>query len=164
MGDWRSSLPPSEERELTSEPAACAGCDITDTSTKDAVMSRAAIILPILLGIIVVLWGCSPYQTASNAPPDKTLEVRVEKLEKELKAAKEQNTLASADLKAEQVKRIAAEKERDGLKLHVKARGDELAKAQTDLDGLRKGLKDLLGKADAALAPFDAGGVTVTVK
>lgn len=127
-------------------------------------MSRAAIILPILLGIIVVLWGCSPYQTASNAPPDKTLEVRVEKLEKELKAAKEQNTLASADLKAEQVKRIAAEKERDGLKLHVKARGDELAKAQTDLDGLRKGLKDLLGKADAALAPFDAGGVTVTVK
>ena len=119
---------------------------------------------PILLGIIVVLWGCSPYQTASNAPPDKTLEVRVEKLEKELKAAKEQNTLASADLKAEQVKRIAAEKERDGLKLHVKARGDELAKAQTDLDGLRKGLKDLLGKADAALAPFDAGGVTVTVK
>lgn len=126
-------------------------------------MSRAAIILPILLGIIVVLWGCSPYQTASNAPPDKTLEVRVEKLEKELKAAKEHNTLAAADLKAEQGKRLAAEKEREALKVQIKARGDELAKAQTDLDGLRKGLKDLLGKADAALAPFESG-TNVTVK
>lgn len=126
-------------------------------------MSRAAIILPILLGIIVVLWGCSPYQTASNAPPDKALEVRVEKLEKELKAAKEQNTLAAADLKAELGKRTAAEKERDAMKVQIKARGDELAKAQTDLDGLRKGLKDLLGKADAALAPFESG-TSVTVK
>ena len=127
-------------------------------------MSRAAIILPVLLGIIVVLWGCSPYQSAANAPPDKTLEARVEKLEKELKAAKEQTSLASADLKAEQGKKLAAEKERDALKVQIKARGDELAKAQTDLDGLRKGLKDLLGKADAALAPLEAGGVAVTVK
>ncbi len=127
-------------------------------------MSRAAIILPVLLGIIVVLWGCSPYQTASNAPPDKSLEARVDKLEKELKAAKEQTTLAAAELKAEQGKRAATEKERDALKVQVKARGDDLAKAQTDLDGLRKGLKDLLGKADAALAPLDAGGTAVTVK
>jgi chromosome segregation ATPase len=127
-------------------------------------MSRAAIILPILLGIIVVLWGCSPYQSASNAPADKSLESRVEKLEKELKAAKDQNAIAAADLKAEQGKRVAAEKERDAMKMQVKARGDELAKAQTDLDGLRKGLKDLLGKADAALAPLEPSGVTLSVK
>lgn len=121
-------------------------------------MSRAAIALPILLGIIVVLWGCSPYQSAnSSAPPDKTLEARVEKLEKELKSAKELTT-------AEQTKRLAAEKDRDALKVQLKARGDDLAKAQTDLDGLRKGLKDLLGKADAALAPFDAAGTAVTAK
>ena len=128
-------------------------------------MSRAAIALPVLLGVIVVLWGCSPYQSASpSAPPDKTLEARVEKLEKELKAAKEQTTLATADLKAEQGKRATAEKERDALKAQVKLRGDELAKAQTDLDGLRKGLKDLLGKADAALAPFEASGTTASSK
>lgn len=127
-------------------------------------MSRAAIILPILLGIIVVLWGCSPYQTASNAAPDKTLEVRVEKLEKELKAAKEQNTLAAADLKAEQGKRAAAEKDRDAMKLQVKARAEELAKAQTDLDGLRKGLKDLLGKADAAILTLEGSGTSVSAK
>ena len=52
-------------------------------------MSRAAIILPVLLGVIVVLWGCSPYQSGHTAAPDKTLEARVEQLEKELKAAKE---------------------------------------------------------------------------
>jgi chromosome segregation ATPase len=122
-------------------------------------MSRAAIALPILLGIIVVLWGCSPYQSGStSAPaPDKTLEARVEKLEKELKTAKEQTT-------AEQAKRVAAEKERDSLKVQIKARGEELAKAQTDLDGLRKGLKDLLGKADAALAPLEGTGTSVSAK
>jgi outer membrane murein-binding lipoprotein Lpp len=125
-------------------------------------MSRAAIALPVLLGVIVVLWGCSPYQSASSpAAPDKTLEVRVEKLEKELKSAKEQTALAAADLKAEQGKRAAAEKERDALRLQAKARGEELAKAQTDLDGLRKGLKDLLGKADAALSPAEPGAVSV---
>lgn len=127
-------------------------------------MSRAAIALPILLGIIVVLWGCSPYQSGSPTQADKTLEARVDKLEKELKTAKDQHATATADLKAEQGKRAAAEKERDSLKLQVKLRADELAKAQTDLDGLRKGLKELLGKADAALAPFDASGTAVSVK
>lgn len=122
-------------------------------------MSRAAIALPILLGVIVVLWGCSPYQSGSGTVPaaDKALEARVDKLEKELKTTKEQHAVATADLKAEQAKRVAAEKERDALRVQVKARGEELAKAQTDLDGLRKGLKELLGKADAALAPSDAG-------
>lgn len=128
-----------------------------DIHHKDTVMSRAAIALPILLGVIVVLWGCSPYQSGPSSTPDKTLEARVEKLEKELKLAKEQTT-------AEQGKRVAAEKERDALKVQVKARGDELAKAQTDLDGLRKGLKELLGKADAALAPLDTGDTTVSAK
>jgi outer membrane murein-binding lipoprotein Lpp len=120
-------------------------------------MSRAAIALPILLGVIVVLWGCSPYQSATTPAPDKSLEARVDKLEKELKTAKELTT-------SEQNKRIAAEKERDALRVQIKARGDELAKAQTDLDGLRRGLKDLLGKADAALAPFDANGTAVSAK
>lgn len=78
-------------------------------------------------------------------------------MEKELKLAKEQTT-------AEQGKRTAAEKERDALKVQVKARGDELAKAQTDLDGLRKGLKELLGKADAALAPLDTSDTAVSAK
>lgn len=120
-------------------------------------MSRAAIILPILLGVIVVLWGCSPYQSGPTSVPDKTLEARVEKLEKELKAAKEQTA-------AEKDKRGAAEKERDAFKVQLKARGEELAKAQTDLDGLRKGLKELIGKVDAALAPIEATDTKVSAK
>jgi hypothetical protein len=130
-------------------------------------MKRVAIALPLLLGVIVVLWGCSPYQSSSGPTtvPDKSLEARVDKLEKELKTAKEQNVLAANDLKAEKAKRTTVEQERDALALQVKARGEELAKAQTDLDGLRKGLKDLLGKADNALAPADgASGATVSVK
>jgi chromosome segregation ATPase len=127
-------------------------------------MSRAAIALPILLGIIVVLWGCSPYQSTPSTVPDKALEARVDKLEKELRTAKDQHAVAAADLKAEQGKRAAAEKARDEFQLQVKLRGDELAKAQTDLDGLRKGLKELLGKADAALAPLDPSGVNVSAK
>jgi hypothetical protein len=120
-------------------------------------MSRAAISLPILLGIIVVLWGCSPYQSGAGAVPDKSLEARVEKLEKELKAAKELTTV-------EQGKRIAAEKDRDTYKAQVKLRGEELTKAQADLGDLRKGLKELLGKADAALAPLDGSSTTVAAQ
>lgn len=128
-------------------------------------MKRVAIALPLLLGVIVVLWGCSPYQSsAPTTAPDKALEARVDKLEKELKAAKEQTTAAANDLKAEKAKRTAVEQERDALALQVKARGDDLAKAQTDLEGLRKGLKELLGKADAALAPADGSGTAVSVK
>lgn len=127
-------------------------------------MKRALFALPLLLGVIVVLWGCTPYQAtpAPSTVPDKTLEARVEKLEKELKAAKEQNVAVTADLKGEREKRTAAEQERDGLHLQVKLRGEDLAKAQTDLEGLRKGLKDLLGKADAALAPTDPSSTALT--
>lgn len=128
-------------------------------------MKRVAIALPLLLGVIVVLWGCSPYQSQPAAPstvPDKALEARVDKLEKELKVAKDQNVAAVADLKAERAKRTTVEQERDALALQVKLRGDDLAKAQTDLDGLRKGLKDLLGKADAALAPTDPSSTALS--
>ena len=128
-------------------------------------MKRAVIALPLLLGVIVVLWGCSPYQsTTTTTVPDKTLEARVEKLEKELKLSKEQLAVAGTDLKAEQAKRTAAEKERDALKLQVKLRGDELAKAQGELDGLRRGLKDLLGRVDAAAAPGDPAAALTAVK
>lgn len=127
-------------------------------------MKRVAIALPLLLGVIVVLWGCSPYQSGPTTVPDKSLEARVDKLEKELKVAKDQNVAAANDLKAEKTKRTAVEQERDALALQVKARVDDLAKAQTDLEGLRKGLKDLLGKADAALAPFDPSGTNLSAK
>lgn len=127
-------------------------------------MSRAAIALPILLGVIVVLWGCSPYQTASNTAPDRSLEARVEKLEKELKTAKAQSLALSTDLKAEQGKRAeverelaAVEKARDSLRQQVDVRTADLAKAQSDLEGVRQGLRDLLGRVDAALPPAPAG-------
>jgi hypothetical protein len=42
-------------------------------------MHRARIALPILLGVIVALWGCTPPPQGSV---DRTLESRVAKLEK----------------------------------------------------------------------------------
>ena len=127
-------------------------------------MKRAALALPILLGVIVVLWGCSPYQS-NTTTPDRTLEERVGKLEKELKTTKEHNTTLTADLKAEKAKLTAAEKDRDDQKGLAKLRGDDLAKAQAELDGVRKGLKELLTRVDAALAPTESGAATVsTVK
>ena len=123
-------------------------------------MKRFALALPVLLGVIVVLWGCSPYQPAGPSAPDRTLEERVGKLEKDLKAAKEQNAALAADLKTDRVKLVAAEKDRDDGRATLKARADELSKAQGELDGVRKGLKELLGRVDAALAPVESGVVS----
>ncbi len=123
-------------------------------------MKRFALALPILLGVIVVLWGCSPYQSpgGGGGGTDRVLEERVSKLEKDLKTAKDQ---AAAELKAERAKVASAEKDRDESKAMLKLRLDDLTKAQGELDGVRKGLKELLGRVDAALAPAEAGVVSV---
>jgi peptidoglycan hydrolase CwlO-like protein len=124
------------------------------------IMYRARIALPVLLGVIVALWGCTP---PPNGSADKSLETRVAKLEKELKAAQEQVSSLAAQVRVEQAKVKDAEKDRDEARAALKARGEELAKSQgdlgkayADLDSVRKGLKDLLGRVDVSLAP--AGG------
>jgi peptidoglycan hydrolase CwlO-like protein len=130
-------------------------------------MNRARIALPILLGVIVALWGCTPPPVASV---DKSLEARVTKLEKELKAAQEQVSSLGAQVRVEQSKVKEAEKARDEVALQLKARGEELGrtqgevqKAQGELDSVRKGLKDLLGRVDAALSPVKSADASVSV-
>ena len=118
-------------------------------------MYRARIALPILLGVIVALWGCTPSPTA-----DRAIEARVAKLEKELKAAHEQANTLSAQVRVEQGRTKEAEKERDDARAAVKARGEELTAARAEMESVRKGLKDLLGRVDAALAPSAERGTT----
>ncbi len=113
-------------------------------------MYRARVALPVLLGVIVALWGCTPPQ---NPTADRSLETRVAKLEKELKAAQEQVTTLTAQVRVEQTRTKEVEKEREDLRAALKLRTDDLAKSQGELDSVRKGLRDLLGKVDAALAP-----------
>lgn len=130
-------------------------------------MYRARIALPILLGVIVALWGCTPPPGGSA---DRALEARVSKLEKELKASHEQVSALTAQVRVEQAKVKDVEKARDEAAAAVKARGDdlarsqgELAKAQGELDLVRKGLKDLLGRVDAAVGPVGKSADTVSV-
>ena len=120
-------------------------------------MYRARVALPVLLGVIVALWGCTPPPAGSA---DKSLETRVAKLEKELKTAQDQVTSLTAKLRAEEAKAKDAEKSRDDARATLAARSEELAKshgdlskAYADLDSVRRGLKDLLGRVDVSLAP-----------
>ena len=118
-------------------------------------MYRARIALPVLLGSIIALWGCTPQPQHSGA--DKSLEARVAKLEKELKTAQDQNTTLAARLRVEETKTRDLTAERDDALAAVKARSEELTKSQGELDSVRKGLKDLIGRVDAALAPVQSG-------
>jgi chromosome segregation ATPase len=77
-----------------------------------------------------------------------------------LKAAQEQVATLSAQVRVEQSKTHDAERCRDEALASLKTRREELAKAQTDLgkaytdlESLRRGLKELLGRVDTALIP-----------
>ena len=109
-------------------------------------MKRARIALPILLGVIVALWGCTTPSTSTEA---RTLEARVGKLEKDLKLSQDQ-------AKQEQARAVELERDRDGAKLALKQRSDELTKNVGELEGVRKDLKALLGRVDVALGATPA--------
>ena len=127
-------------------------------------MYRARIALPVLLGSIIALWGCTPQPQNSTA--DKSLETRVAKLEKELKTAQDLNTSLAAQVRVEQTKSREMTTERDEARTAVKTRSEELTKAHGELDSIRKGLKELIGRVDAALAPASSSqgssGTTVS--
>jgi uncharacterized protein YlxW (UPF0749 family) len=125
-----------------------------NAQTRMITMYRARVALPILLGCIVALWGCTPRGQTPTA--DKSLETRVSKLEKELKTVQEQNVTLAAQLRVEQAKSRDVTSERDEARNIAKARAEEL-------DSVRKGLKEMIGRVDAALAPPTPGkGTTST--
>jgi chromosome segregation ATPase len=107
-------------------------------------MRRARIALPILLGVIVAIWGCTTPSTNNEA---KSLEGRVAKIEKELKTTQDQ-------LKLEQTRAADAERERDLARGLVKQRTDDLAKSRGELEVVQKDLKALLGRVDVALGNY----------
>jgi hypothetical protein len=109
---------------------------------RDDTMRRARIALPILLGVIVAIWGCTTPSSSNNEA--KTLEGRVAKIEKELKTTQDQ-------LKLEQTRAADAERDRDLARVVVKQRTDDLAKSRGELEAVQKDLKALLGRVDLAL-------------
>jgi uncharacterized protein YhaN len=116
-------------------------------------MTRTQTFLAILAAVAVT-WGCSKAPTGQQASiaPGKSLESRVAKLEQDLKAAQAQASELETKFRAEQARGQAVEKERDELRAGLKTRTAERDALQAQFDGFRKGIKDLLGQAEAAQA------------
>jgi chromosome segregation ATPase len=138
-------------------------------------MKRAGKVLTVLIAGILGVWGCAQGPASSNSQADKihSLETECAKLEKDYRVAasardterKKAATLEDdskrlqkqideqkAQLQKEQDAEKAIAKERDELRQQVEARTSERDVLQSRCDRLKKGLQNLLGQDDAALA------------
>jgi SMC interacting uncharacterized protein involved in chromosome segregation len=113
------------------------------------------------------LWGCAQGGNASNAERIRTLENKCAKMEEDYRAVasardglrkrlttiEEEHTKMQQDLEAHQPllkERENLIKEKEDLVQQVTTRTTERNSAQTQLETVRKGLRTLLGQADAA--------------
>jgi septal ring factor EnvC (AmiA/AmiB activator) len=124
-------------------------------------MSRAHKALAILVVSTLGLWGCAKGPTSSSSERIKALEAKVSRLEGDVKlgeTAREQlrKKLATAD---EQLNKL--QKDRDELDKSLTVRTSERDTLQTQYDGFRKSLRDLLGTAEST-APRYLPPITTT--
>jgi septal ring factor EnvC (AmiA/AmiB activator) len=123
-------------------------------------MSRANKALAMLVVVSLGLWGCAQGTGGpANAERIRTLEAKIAKLEDDFRAAvnvREQlnKKLKAAEKHVEELQVVV--KERDDLRQQLGTRTAERDTLQAQFDVFRKGLKDLLGKADAAAAALSA--------
>lgn len=111
------------------------------------------------------IWGCGKSSTQEGSPSAK-----IAKLEDELRAAtaardtfKQKLAHSEALHRAEIAKVQELMKERDDLQAKLARKSDEQKELQAQYDGFRKNLKELLGQADAALAPKSSGVIATPV-
>ena len=135
-------------------------------------MLRAVTILLIIFAGFISAWGCG--QTTPGAMSSSklsSLEARVSKLEKDLKAtetARDAALAKAADAErrfhSEEARSNCLEKERDSLQANLKARVTEKEQLQTQFDGFRKNLKELVVQMDSASAlPLNSPTVQLTL-
>ena len=135
-------------------------------------MIRTATILLIIFAGFISAWGCgqsTPGAISSNNL--KSLEARVSKLEKDLKAteaARDTALTRAVDaekrIRTDEVRILSLEKERDTLQVNLKARVTEKDQLQTQFDGFRKNLKELVVQMDSASAnPNQSSTVQLTL-
>jgi uncharacterized coiled-coil DUF342 family protein len=133
-------------------------------------MSRAKKLLVVLIVTSLGIWGCAqgqnPNSTSGLAERVRALETKNSKLEdnfraaaavrdqlrKKLAAAEEQERLAQQEKQAIEQQIEALTRERDELKQQVTQRVAERDQMVTQYEQFRKGIRDLLGQADAAIA------------
>ena len=127
-------------------------------------MFRAKFLLPVLVMVSAVIVGCSQRPTAATGGNDRTLETKVAKLEKDLKALQDEATTARVEAArqiADAAKQVAdLGKERDELMTLLTSRTGERDVVQTQYDTFRKELKELVGKMDAAASGVAPPAVT----
>jgi septal ring factor EnvC (AmiA/AmiB activator) len=113
-------------------------------------MMNQRVALPVLLaGLLGVLWGCTP---PAPIAADKTQEVKIAQLERDLKTSQDASMKTGAQLRLEQAKAAQLERERDDLQLQLKQRINERDSSLAQYDAFRKNLKELIGQADSAAA------------
>ena len=127
-------------------------------------MTGTSKVLVILLVATLGVWGCAqgPANHSAQGEKIRNLESKCAKLEEDYRAvaaARDQARKRATTLEAE---RQATACERDELRVQVKARTGERDTLQGRCDRLKKGLQNLLGEDDAALAgkqpPVTAAG------
>jgi len=134
-------------------------------------MFRAKFLLPALVFVSAVALGCSQRPTASTGGSDRALEAKVAKLEKDLKALRDEAGKVRAEAArqlADAAKQVAESgkerdelgKERNELTAKLAARTGERDGVQAQYDGFRKELKELVGKMDAAATAVAPPAVT----
>ncbi len=137
-------------------------------------MTRYHKALGVFLVTLFGLWGCARGPATSSNTTDriKALEAKTAKLEEDLKAALALNNQlrkklsdsedAQTQLQNEIGRLNAVVKERDNM---IQTRTTERDTVQTQYEGFRKSLKELIGQAEAALPnakPATAGVATST--
>jgi DNA repair exonuclease SbcCD ATPase subunit len=124
-------------------------------------MTRAHKALAILVVSTLGLWGCAKGPVGSSAQERiKALESRVDKLQKELGTAESNGEQLRKKLADAQDRLVKLQKDRDDLQSQLTERTRERDTVQGQYDQFRKGIRDLLGQAEAAAAKFGVPPVT----
>lgn len=107
------------------------------------------------------LWGCARGPASSaGAERLKALEQKVAKLEDDFRAASAARDSFRQKLDAQSAQLQLVAKERDELRRVSSTRTAERDALQVQYDQFRKGIRDLLGQAEAAVAPAASQPVT----
>jgi hypothetical protein len=127
-------------------------------------MTRSHKIIVLLVVVGIGMYGCAKHANDSaKSDRNSSVEAKAQRWEEDFRAAAaardqyRQKLLAAEEKQTELQKqldheRAAAATERDTLKTEIKIRLMERDTVQSQYDGFRKGLKDLLAQAESAQA------------
>lgn len=110
-------------------------------------------------------WGCSqgPSGHPAGAQQIRSLEARLAKLEEDFRTAAASRDQLRHRLAASEEQRSKLEKDKEDLKVQVGTRTTERDHLQGQYEQFRKGIRELLGQAEAAAAsPSQPVTVAVT--